>query len=120
MKPKTPEELIRYAGVEIMGWTTGAHCPTSLFDQNNKFVGVDTKDWRPTEDANQLEMIEAELVKLGFSFTDEKETGYWSVFILHHKPYIKVSNQCKDNKDYRLTRLTAFCEAYERFKELSK
>jgi hypothetical protein len=127
MKPKTPEELIRFAAESFFAkdYFVQDDKDGNLVILNHADMSKAFDPFDPLSDAGayQLELIEAELVKLGFCITSYS-SGVGKDFeceVKHYRKKIEIDLNCDYDKDQiRLTKLTAFCEAVEKYKELSK
>lgn len=124
-KPDT-QELETYAAVEII------HLLYEKFDiDDNHFMEryitapefefyCHLRDWHPVEDANQLDLIQAELVKLGcgMDINHNKEI-YFLMIISPCRQLALATHQIKKpTKDkIHLTRLTVMCEAHRKLKQ---
>lgn len=105
----TTQELATYAAVEIMGW------------RFNDGYWLDAQDtcMFPLQESNHLELIEAELVKLGFDVRTHKGIDGFEIEI-HDHPFrfdeACILDDCCENKidQIRLTRLTAYVEAHRK------
>lgn len=107
-------ELIHYAATEIMGWE----------DQKEGYVGSGyvkvgydsrtMKTWHPHEDSNQLDLIEAELVKLKMWIDITSSRHRFSIRVSAPDVWA-IKHTCKHTLDQiRLTRLTAMVEAHQK------
>ena len=126
---KTPDELIKFAAVEMCGavlTNTWVRRPDILNAyQFPSGVVIELEKWNPLKDSNQLDMIEAELVKLGLN-VDSKHNDIYFITIQHvtkdGKGHVTTLSNLRCNGDdvdqIRLTKLTAYVEAMEKFKEL--
>lgn len=121
-KPDT-QELAIYAAVEIMGkrYSMDNSIPYICDDDEDGNNLID--NWRPAEDANQLDLIEAELVKLGFEFEEKLDKFNYRVYIqfwisgdLDNSFYVEKFGTQEGKK---LTRLTAMCQAFDKYKKIN-
>lgn len=114
------EDLIKFAATEIMGWHT-IDCGARLhYTTHERGVGYPVDKFNPLSDqgAYQLELIEVELVKLGFTVRYDNRPD---VFRL--KAYIKIKDNIvgvdystRVNDQIRLTKLKTFCDAWKKLK----
>lgn len=113
-------DLERYAAESIMGWCVSVKNPEVYINKTeDNFiteVGSRVKNWNPSKDANQLDQIEAELVKLGMWFVYEvgNYPYTYTVNIRWHRNESVLLSTTGSQKE---TRLKAYCEAFKKFME---
>ena len=122
------QDPARYAAEEIMGYEWA---DTTKFDDDGDPLAMyqytgwwcpKTKKcihiWKPLDDSNQLDLIEMELVKLGFYFEYGYKDYYW-IGITHSKNNdISIYESFSDGTQIRQARLNAMVEAVRKFKEM--
>jgi len=127
---KETSELIRYAAVEIMGYTL-----TNLWVRKPEILNaykckrepdflIELNDWHPDTDSNQLDLIED--VLLGMEITiDENKVPYRRTIVImpypdetnvDWKPSWSVMLSCESKADWNLTRLKAYVSAHRKIK----
>lgn len=109
-------DLIKKAA-EIMGWHEyeyegpHGHCDIcgELLTMSAEHI---KRDWNPIKDANHLNMVAERLLELGFALHSYEELGSYMITVIQKdiKPVVNHGS------DYSLTRLTAYVEAFEKWR----
>lgn len=127
------EDLRKQSAEKIMGWEEDSK-------DRLRFRGIEfwhdpkekdgrkilTKSgWTPDQDSNQLDLIENKLLSEEVTIDENKVPYRRTIYIapypdetnINWKPDWGILKSCEDKKDWSLTRLKAYCEAFEKLEQ---